>query len=97
MVGPEGQLPEIHTQGDPHAAVQLFSLLMNQMNAVDAPEDNDLDIPDSDPAVLALYTPQATNENSSKARKRTFNLDNLRRSVRIRAQSNPDADRKSVV
>lgn len=61
------------------------------MNAVDVPEDSDLEIPDPNPAVLALYTPQATNENSSKARKINFNLDNLRRSVRIRAQSNPDA------
>lgn len=75
-------LPKLHTNGDPGTAAKVFTLLMNQLvTPVLAPPSPQLPhVPNSNPntPTIAAETPPS--------RKRTFKMDSLRRSVRIRAQ-----------
>lgn len=84
--GANGQ-PELHTQGDPHTAARVFTLLMNQLVSPGRdppPSPHSLPAPDTNP-----LTPVSNNE-TPPSRKRGFKMDSLRRSVRIRAQGAED-------
>lgn len=76
-------LPEIHTQGDPGTAAKVFTLLLNQLVApalAQPPSPQPPPTTNSNPntPTLAAETPPS--------RKRTFRMDSIRRSVRVRAQ-----------